>query len=205
MKRSNKILVISGSPVSGSSTDFLLDKIANTIKEQNNELEIVTYKLNDLKIKPCIACGESPEPKFCIYDDLNHIYDELLNCTCLLFGSPVYFDSVSAQAKLFIDRCNCFKPPDYKNETNYLFKKRTFQKIPGAMVLVGGEDSWYEGARRVIAGFFKWVSVVNEGYISYGSYDYNIRCSVKDSVEKLEEAKKLGLKLSKLIQDENYG
>ncbi len=46
--------------------------------------------LNDLSFAPCQACGESPEPDYCLYkDDIYPIYDYLINCDIILFGSPV--------------------------------------------------------------------------------------------------------------------
>ncbi len=113
-----KILVLSASPVEGSSTDILLHTIASSLKvslPQKNNAQVSFIKLNELEIKPCQACGESPSPKICFYDEIEDLYKQIEECDFLLFGSPVYFDSVSAQAKLLIDRCNCFRPPDYKN------------------------------------------------------------------------------------------
>ena len=40
-------------------------------------------------------------------------------------------------------------------------------------MLVGGEEGWFEGARRSIAGYFKWVEVTNEGVLSYRSQNFN--------------------------------
>ena len=199
-----KLLSISASPVENSSTDILINKIANTIVqnlEPDFKIQSDFIKLNERVIKPCQACGEPPDPKFCFYDELDDWYLKLEECDCLIFGSPVYFDSVSAQGKLFIDRCNCFCPPDYKNEdTKHLFIKRLNKKRPGVMVLVGGEETWYEGARRVIAGFFEWVEVRNEGMIQYGSSDYTVKGSAASDRNKLAEAKQLGIKLAEILK-----
>lgn len=203
-----KILTISGSPVDGSSTDILTHHITDTLclhLQKDFEYETSYIKLNERTIKPCQACGEAPTPKFCIYDDIDDWYEKLEACDCLIFGSPVYFDSVSAQAKLFIDRINCFRPPDFNNEDpEHLFIKLLKKKRPGVMVLVGGEKTWYEGARRVIAGFFKWIEVTNEGMVQYGSDDYNIKGAVKSDKEKLKEAEQLGIKLAELLR-KNHG
>lgn len=202
-----KILVLSASPVEGSSTDILLQTIANSLRNslpQDKDRTISFIKLNEQLIKPCQACGESFAPKFCCYDDIDDIYKQIAECDFLLFGSPVYFDSVSAQAKLLIDRCNCFRPPDYKNiDSEHDFLKLLKKKRPGAMVIVGGEQTWYEGTRRVIAGFFKWIEVVNDGMIQYSSPDYNVKGSAQANSEVLEEAKKLGKHLATKWSSDN--
>lgn len=193
-----KILTINGSPVKDGSTKILLDKLALGIQENiSDNIENRVINLNELKILPCQACGESPEPDYCFYkDDIYPIYDFLLNCDIILFGSPVYFDSVSAQAKLFIDRCNCLRPPDFDRDTGDHFKKIISRKRLGAIVLSGGQRGQFECARKVIAGFFKWVRISNIGTISYASPSWKEAGPVKDDKVKLEEARRLGQKIS---------
>jgi multimeric flavodoxin WrbA len=182
-----KILAISGSPVAGASTDIILHKLTEMVV---NELgagvtaETSFIKLSDLKYIPCQACGKAPTPELCFWDDLNEAYELLKECNCLLFGSPVYFDSVSAQSKAFIDRCNCFRPADFDDtDPEHNFLKLLKEKRTGAIVLVGGENGYYEGARRVIAGFFMWIEVVNEGLITYTSPDFKQKGTAADDTD----------------------
>ncbi len=194
-----KLLSISGSPVKDSSTDILLTRIADSfVKEVDRPVSVDTVKLNELKFIPCQACGKAPTPAYCFYDDdLTGVYKLLEACDCLIFGSPVYFDSVSGQAKMFIDRCNCFRPYDFNNtDPEHNFIKLLKRKRPGAIVLVGGERQWMEGARRVVAGFFKWVEVTNEGMVTYSSTDDRKIGTVNDDDPKLAEADQLGKKLA---------
>ncbi|RKX20939.1 MAG: hypothetical protein DRP51_04990 [Candidatus Zixiibacteriota bacterium] len=193
-----KILTINGSPVKNSSTKILLDELVNGIKENLAEpVKNKVVSLNDYKMLPCQACGENPEPDYCLYkDDIYPIYDYLINCDIILFGSPVYFDTVSAQAKLFIDRCNCLRPPDFNNDTGNHFKKIIPRKILGAIVLTGGLRGQFECARMVIAGFFKWIGVLNIGTISYTSPSWKAVGPVNNDIAKLVEARRLGQKIS---------
>ncbi len=202
------ILSISGSPVAGSSTDFILKKIGDGITSELGEkynISVKFIKLNDFDLKPCIACGEAPTPELCfLKDDIYKLYDNVINCDCLLVGSPIYFDSVSAQLKTFIDRCNCFRPPDYKNiDPDHHFINLINKKRPGAMVLVGGERGWFEGARRVVAGYFKWIDVTNEGMIQYCSKDFNKSGTAVDDDKIISEALLLGKKLASIVIDKN--
>lgn len=193
-----KILTISGSPVKNGSTNILLDELTRGIQENStNKIENRAINLNDLKILPCQACGESPEPDYCFYkDDIYPIYDYLINCDIILFGSPVYFDTVSSQSKLFIDRCNCLRPPDFDSNTDNHFKKIIPRKRIGAIVLTGGQRGQFECARKVISGFFKWVRVLNIGTISYTSPSWKEAGPVKDDRAILDEARRLGQKIS---------
>ena len=203
-----KVLSISGSPVVDSSTDILLDRIAQSIRStipNTSKVEVDKVRLNDLMFLPCQACGKAPAPNFCFFDDaLTDVYKLLAECDCLLVGSPIYFDAVSAQLKAFMDRCNCFRPPDYKNQqAEFRFVKIIESKRPGAIVLVGDNDGWIEGPRRSVAGFFKWVEVTNEGQVCYRSEDFNKKGTVASNAKTLEEAEQIGRKLGQLLIDKN--
>ncbi len=199
-----KLLCLSGSPVAESSTEFLLKRITHAvISNIGSKHKTIAdfHRLNDLMYLPCQACGHAPTPKFCFFDDaLAPIYQQLAECDCLLVGSPVYFDAVSAQTKAFMDRCNCVRPPDYKGaQHEHRFIKLLKHQRPGAMVLVGDNEGWIEGPRRSLAGFFKWVEVTNEGMVWYPSVDFNKKGAVAEDKHFLEEADQLGEKLAGLI------
>jgi multimeric flavodoxin WrbA len=201
-----RLLTICGSPVPGSSTEIILRRIGAAVAAVSSDPVRHTFvMLNALEIIPCQACGEAPTPKFCFFDDdLTSVYREVARCDCLLFGSPIYFDSVSAQAKAFIDRCNCIRPADFNNvDPRHDFLKLLPRKRPGAIVLVGGEKGWFEGARRCIAGFFKWIEVVNEGYLKFMSRDFHEKGEAAASEAVLREADKLGARLAGLIEKDH--
>lgn len=183
---------------------MLLKRVGSSFKSAwsgHGKVRQTFVKLNDLTFIACQSCGEVPECGFCFFDDdLTKVYRQLERCDCLLFGSPVYFDSVSAQAKMFIDRCNCFRPPDFHHvDHRHNFLRRLTRKRPGAMVLVGGERGWFEGARRVVAGFFKWVEVTNEGMIVYHSEDFTRSGTAAEDKQTLAEADALGQRLAEIV------
>ena len=200
-----KLLSINGSPVPESSTEHLLNVVADAVRKAlpKEQVRLRSVCLNDLSFIPCQACGEDPTPRWCFFDDeLTSVYRDLAEADGVLFGSPVYFDAVSAQAKAFIDRCNCMRPADFHHtQTGHDFIKRIGKKRPGVIVLVGGDNGWFEGARRCIAGFFKWVEVVNEGLITYKTADFNCTGEVVSSPETIAEAEMLGKHLARAIKE----
>jgi multimeric flavodoxin WrbA len=187
------ILILSGSPIKDGSTEILLKQIAAGIEETasqpvSNEL----IRLNNYMYLPCQSCGQSPEPDYCLFqDEIYSVYGHFVDCDIVLFGSPIYFDSVSAQAKLFIDRCNCLRPYDFNSESEHRFKKILTKTRLGAMVLVGGERQEFEPARKVIAGFFKWTEIDNCGNVIYAG-ESMAAGAAGDNQEKLDEAFSLG-------------
>jgi len=199
-----KVLSVSGSPVVNSSTDILLAETEQGIAEgigSKSEVAVTIIKLNDLAYTPCQACGKAPSPDWCFFhDSLDTIYPLVAECDCLLFGSPVYFDSVSGQAKMFIDRCNCFRPYDFDGKhPEHRFIKLLPRKRPGGIVLVGGDEIGFESARRTVAGLFKWIEVVNCGVLKYASSDDRRSGTAQDDPSILRDARELGKKLAREI------
>ncbi len=152
------ILGISGSPTGGSSTDILV----NTILEgaTANHVKTRFVRLNDKNILPCQSCGKSPEPDYCFFhDDMDELYGLMEKSEGIVLGSPIYFDSVSAQTKLFIDRTNCLRPVDFSIEDKTVFKKPLFKGKKGGIVIVGGEQGSFDTTLRTARGFFLWAGM----------------------------------------------
>ena len=204
-----RVLSICGSPTPGSSTEILLGAIAQAIVDnvKSDRVQRSSVQLNELDFVGCQACGESPAPEFCFLDDeARVVLRKLAQADCVLFGTPIFFDSVSSQAKAFIDRCCCFRPADFDTDSSdrqKVFPVRLARRRPGAMVLISGEQGWFEGARRCVAGFLEWVEVVNEGVVKFVSSDHRIAGQVRDCPETLEEANRLGRHLADILKREH--
>jgi len=97
-------IYISGSPRENSNTDILLKRLLSKTGGK-------FIKLTDYNIEPCKSCWASQKLGKCaINDDMtNKIIPLLLDCDGIVLGSPVYFNNVSAQLKVFIDRTWCIK------------------------------------------------------------------------------------------------
>ncbi len=166
-----KILGICGSPVRGSSTELLVQEVLRGAQSNGAVAEYIF--LNDLEIMPCQACGRAPEDAYCFFNDgMDEIYAKFDWCDSLVIGSPIYFETVSAQTKLFIDRCNCFRAMNPDGPERFI--QRISKRRRGGMVLVGGEKERYEHARRVIGGFYVWGNVESAGLVTYSRDTFEI-------------------------------
>lgn len=189
----SKVLGISGSPVLESSTELLVREVLRGAASRGAETEYVY--LNELDIMPCQACGETPEYEYCFFSDgMDELYKKLDWCDAIVIGSPVYFDSVSAQTKLFIDRTNCLRRFDPEHPGQ--FEPRMTGARRGAIVLVGGEREVYEHARRVVGGFFVWAGITSVGLITY-AHAVTGRGSVAGRPDILRQAYDTGIALVK--------
>ena len=96
-----KILAICGGMRQDSNTNKLVKKVAEAT---GFEHEIADF--GKLEVKPCTGCSECMmnEGKCPIEDDMQGLYDKLLEADAIILGSPTYFMNMSGAVKCFIDR-----------------------------------------------------------------------------------------------------
>ena len=67
--------------------------------------DITFIDLCDLEIKYCTACGNCYAKGECIHDDdYAEVLEKMLDADGIVFGSPNYIDSITAQLKTLFDR-----------------------------------------------------------------------------------------------------
>lgn len=146
------------SPRKGMNTDTLVDKVLEGAKSVGAETEKIY--LNDLEIKPCQACAEYPAPKFCWYeDDMAKIYKVIENADVLVIGSPAYYDSISAQLKLIVDRSNCLTEMVRLPDGKVTFKPRVRKRKKGVFIWVADSSRNPECALATIRVWCKDANV----------------------------------------------
>jgi multimeric flavodoxin WrbA len=99
-----KILAIYGSPRREGNTSLLLRESVKGAREAGAEVEEVF--LRDLSMSPCLEIYGCRKTGRCvIQDDFQDLYDRILACDGIFLATPVFFYSVSAHTKIFMDRC----------------------------------------------------------------------------------------------------
>ena len=139
------VLVLLGSPRKHGNSAALAQRIAEGAEEAGARVETVV--LNDLKIAPCRSCYrcQRPEAKGCAQDDdMQPLYHRLIACPAWVIASPVYWFTMSAQTKLWMDRC--FALGAYAKDP---FRGK---KIAIAMSY-GGEDPFSSGCVNALRTF----------------------------------------------------
>jgi multimeric flavodoxin WrbA len=144
-KDMKKVLILLGSPRKKGNSALLAEKIARGAKSKGALIESV--QLHDLHISPCKSCYacQTPSSKGCsINDDMQPIYKSMLEAEAWVIASPVYWFTMSAQTKLWMDRCLAFSA----------YGKDPFagKKIAIAMSY-GGEDPFDSGCVNALRTF----------------------------------------------------
>lgn len=191
-----KVCGIVGSPKKNGNTDLLVSNVLEGARTGGAETEKIY--LNDLRIKPCQSCGVDPNPKFCLFnDDMKIIYAALGSCDAIVLGSPVYFDTVSAQTKLMIDRCNCLMPYIEQSDGSSGFVRRIEKKKKGVFIAVAGMDQEFNTILTTVRGFFNWANIELAKTIFF-AHDDNDLGGVKSKKEKMDQAFEVGAMLARM-------
>lgn len=105
MKPLKRVLIVTASPrINGNST-ILAHKATEGVNAAGGEADVAP--IGNMKIAPCNACDAcrtSPEAGCVIDDDMQPLYRKIEEAQGIIFATPVYWFSVSAQMKCFIDR-----------------------------------------------------------------------------------------------------
>jgi len=127
---------------------------------------------------------------------MREVYDLLQSCDVVVLGSPVYFDTVSAQTKLMIDRCNCLMPYVERPDGTSGFERRMRKKKRGIFVSSAGTEQEFETIKKTVGGFFMWVNVEWIDTILY-PHDENELGGVRNDRELMKRAFEIGTQMAK--------
>ena len=101
---SKKVLIISASPRKGGNSDLLCEQFLLGAKEAGHNVEKIF--LRDHKINYCLGCGVCNNTHKCVQkDDMKALLDKMVEADVIVLATPVYFYTMDAQLKTFIDRC----------------------------------------------------------------------------------------------------
>ena len=104
---SEKLLAIVGSPRKGGNTDVLVDEAIDAFRSCGGAADKII--LNSLHINPCQGCfacmrGNGLETVCVQQDDMTELYKTMFAADALLWATPIYMWSPTAQMKLYLDR-----------------------------------------------------------------------------------------------------
>jgi multimeric flavodoxin WrbA len=106
-----KLLGICCSPNEKGSTATLMSEAFKGAQSEGAETEL--YQVAGKNIQPCQGCWSCQKTGACkIQDDMQDLSNKILEADGIIFGSPIYFYGMTAQAKAIIDRTIAFSKPE---------------------------------------------------------------------------------------------
>ncbi len=151
-----KITILNSSPRKGGNSEVLCEQFAKGASESGHL--VTKIDLRNKKISPCRACYACTKGHKCvIQDDMEEIFQAMLEADIIVLSSPVYFYSICAQMKMVIDRC-------LGNHMELKGKQFYF--------IVTSADPQHEAADGTLAafrGFIRCIPEAKEKGIVYGT------------------------------------
>ena len=138
-----KIIGISCSPRKGQTTYKALKYCLESAQEAEPLVETKLLELAGLDIRPCVACGACKNGLSCtIDDDFSPLIPVLADqeVAGMIIATPVYFGSMTAQCKAFLDRCVMFR------RNGWVFRDR----VAGVMAVGGVRNGGQELAIQTV-------------------------------------------------------
>jgi multimeric flavodoxin WrbA len=108
-----KVLLVNGSPKAKGNTALALNEMAKIFAEEGIETEIL--HVGNKNIRGCMACEycREKEKGVCVQkDDMQAIYPEILSADMVVFASPIYYFTLSAQLQAVIHRTYAIDIPE---------------------------------------------------------------------------------------------
>ncbi len=164
------------------NTEILVQEALAKAQEAGAEVELVTLAAKT--IAPCDGCLSCRATDEChIKDDMQGIYPKLLAADGIVFGSPVYFWNVSAQAKALMDRTYVFY-----GRPGFKAGRRLRDKVAGVVVTTGRVGG--VSVITAFSGFFNLHRMIMVGAaIGFGGHE---KGKIKEDERAMAEAAALG-------------
>ncbi|SHO51228.1 flavodoxin family protein [Desulfopila aestuarii] len=171
-----EIIAIYGSPRRDGNSAALLKQAVDGARSEGAHVEEVF--LRDYKISPCLEIYNCIKNGECaIRDDFPKILEKLEASEGIMLASPIFFYSVSAHTKTFMDRCQSLWV------RKYWIEKQPFGQTPetrkGLFISVGATEGkkLFDGALLTVKYFFDvldtglWRTVLCRGVDRKGEID----------------------------------
>lgn len=148
------ILVVVGSGIIAGNTDRLSDAFINGAMDAGHTVHKVFLGTEELN--GCRGCGACHKDHHCVIDDvMQRVYPLFSQCDTIVMASPLYFWTLSAQIKAYMDRLYAVSTDDIYPPKDTL------------LLMTAGDDkpNTFDGA----LSYYKFITNAL-GWLDVGSY-----------------------------------
>ena len=186
------IVALNGSPNANGNTAFLLREALNTVQADGVETKLyqISEAIAQAKHPFCICCS-TPCSGVCYRGTLlEQIYSDLRRADGIIFGSPVYFGTLSAQIKAFWDK------------TRALRKDKALVDVVGAAVTSG--SSRFGGQENTVRALHEIMLTHGMTVVGDGCYEddagHHAACAQKPASQDQEGIKRTHILARRVLQ-----
>lgn len=185
------ILVIQGGGRPKGNTAQLIDSFVEGVKDTGHSVEVISLIKNE--VKGCLGCNACRYGKPCIQKDaFNDIASRVKHADCIVFDSPLYFWTLSARIKAFIERFYCIAEED----PNPLLGRYEKYPIKDCALLMTSADNFFWTFEQAVS-YYQFALVNYIGFhdkgmvLAGGCGDTNGKPQI-DKTDYLQKAYKFG-------------
>ncbi|NLT37055.1 MAG: flavodoxin family protein [Methanomassiliicoccus sp.] len=157
-----KVIAFNGSPRKNGNTHRALEVVLQEIAKEGIDTELVQMGCEDLApCQACNVCAQKKDRKCKRKDDkVNEWIQMMIEADGIIIGSPVYFGSMTAQTKAFVDRVG------FVNRANgNLFRRKvgaavTVNRRAGALATFQSINDFFLIGEMIVVGSSYW-NVIN--------------------------------------------
>lgn len=149
-----KVTVITGSPHKKGATALLADEFIAGATEVGHDVYRFDAAFED--VKPCLACGycDSHESQCVHKDSMSQLNDKLFEQDMIVFVTPVYYFTMSAQIKAVVDRFHANNAKLKGNKKAMLFA-----------AAYGADDGTFEGIKKTYEAILRYLNWKDTGML----------------------------------------
>ncbi len=180
----SRILAISSSPRRRGNSELALYSFCRAAEEKNIAVE--TIRLQGLKLEPCRGCEHCAADGICIVRDrMQPLYDKVAAAEGLVLATPVYFGSLSAQLKIFMDRFQCWWQAKYRLNKPFVLPS---QRKAGFIICTGAlhRPEFGDNVEAVAKVFFHSINYSFKGSLFLHGLEH--KGEINDKPEDLKAA-----------------
>lgn len=190
-----KIAAIHGSPRKNQNSDTMLAAVLEGMESEQIQVTHIYTAIEN--ISPCTGCNACLKKTGCVIRDyMQEAYKILDEADIVITATPVYFHSVTAQLKAFVDRTQAVWAAKYVLDSSVISRKKRL----GFAICTGGpseDKSFFDCTLKVLDIFHKCINAKLVGTITVADVD---RHQVKDREAVLVQARQEGKKLIEMFK-----
>ena len=164
-----KITVITGSHHKNGTSAFLADKFIEGAKESGHDIHRFDAAFEN--VKPCLACEycASHDSQCVNQDSMLALNEKLLESDMIVFVTPLYYYTMSAQIKVVIDRFHANNAKLSSNKKAMLFATS-----------YGADNETMSGLEKTYEAILRFLNWENAGSL------FATGCPVREVLEQSE-------------------
>jgi len=183
------ILVIVGSARKKGNTDVLADAFIKGAEDAGHR--VIKFHLGEVQVNGCLGCDACRFEKPCVQpDDMQDIYRTLAECDTVVMASPLYYWTISARLKAFLERLYAIPKVDNNPPLG------RYEKYPdkACALIVTAADDLFWTFEHVVSYYrlnvIRYLGWTDKGVFLAGGCHGDV--SKNDTAKYLEDAYKFG-------------